>query len=222
MYMADFTLSRKPAWGRAVSFAEQFHVACFLVPLAVSIPQSSNILWYWHRDLNFVCLQPPLTAKWPHGFQVGIIRLVYNTYVSLPQIHVYEYLLLDGDVNSSAIKSTGSCPLTFQLNSSVTTAFALLVSECIVVWDFRENLGGIGATPRRSVLTREACLDACVADSQCVGADIDFTPLSNLCWHHYDPASRDNTRVAYNITNAVLVDRCLLGTITYWKSVLFV
>ena len=85
------------------------------------------------------------------------------------------------------------------------------LSACEVLWEVRENRGGIGGTAHPGLLTLEACLGICVAEPTCVGVDLDLSPNTTLCWLHYSLHTLNNTRFSLNITQVQLVDRCSTG-----------
>ena len=71
------------------------------------------------------------------------------------------------------------------------------------------NMYANGAQSQSGITTRQACLDACTANTQCLAVDMDSNSgATAFCWIHTS-ASNIATRVPRNgVEHAVLRDRC--------------
>ena len=74
------------------------------------------------------------------------------------------------------------------------------------VWEVREDMHGEGASEHGEVENVGECQEACLADPDCVGFDLERDDL--ICWLHSDPDNFDPPQELPGVDLHILTERC--------------
>ncbi|ELU00862.1 hypothetical protein CAPTEDRAFT_212221 [Capitella teleta] len=97
---------------------------------------------------------------------------------------------------------------TMKDNAGVTIyKYKTCTADC-PVWDKKENMHGNGAIIDEDQHTESTCKDACIADENCVGFDLDKNDTPYACWLHMNTANFDPPQPKVGVDLYILVSRC--------------